>query len=306
MATKLGRDRLRGLVDVIVDSIDDWATGPHLAKRAYLSRYYFDRLVSEAIGESPGFFRRRLLLERAAYELASTDASVTEVAIGAGYGSLEAFTHAFGREYGVPPSVFRQSPPESFWLPSPNRIHFHPPAGLTLPPDERRPRMHLTDRMVEYDNWLTERLLEAAAQLPDDALDEPVPLHPLTAAFDEEAPSIRSMLNRLVFTKEMWSAAIIGRAFARDDDRTIQGMKRRLDRSGNEFVELVADIDKRDAWDTAFVDALCEPPESFTFGGAVSHVLSWDAHRRLIVAGVLRARGVDVPSADPIVWERER
>jgi len=57
-------------------------------------------LVSEAIGESPAFFRRRLLLERAAHELASTDATVTEVAIRAGYGSLEAFTHAFGREYG--------------------------------------------------------------------------------------------------------------------------------------------------------------------------------------------------------------
>jgi len=24
--------------------------------------------------------------------------------------------------------------------------------------------MHLTDRMVEYDNWLTDRLLDAAAQ----------------------------------------------------------------------------------------------------------------------------------------------
>jgi len=38
MVTKLGRDRLRGFVDVIVESIDDWATGPDLAKRAYLSR----------------------------------------------------------------------------------------------------------------------------------------------------------------------------------------------------------------------------------------------------------------------------
>jgi hypothetical protein len=35
MATKHGRDRLRGLVDVIVESIDDWATGPDLAKLAW-------------------------------------------------------------------------------------------------------------------------------------------------------------------------------------------------------------------------------------------------------------------------------
>jgi hypothetical protein len=31
------------------------------------------------------------------------------------------------------------------------------------------------------------------------------------------------------------------------------------------------------AWDAAFVDALCEPPESFTFGAAVAHVLTWSA-----------------------------
>jgi uncharacterized damage-inducible protein DinB len=160
--------------------------------------------------------------------------------------------------------------------------------------------------MVEYDNWLTDRLLEAASQLSDESLDEPVRLTPTTEAFDEEAPSIRSMLNRLVFTKEMWSAAISGRAFAGGDDRSIDGMRSRLDTSGREFVELVTDIDKRDAWDTAFVDALCEPPESFTFGGAVSHVLSWDAYRRQVVAAVLKAKGVEVPSADPIVWDRER
>jgi hypothetical protein len=38
MTTALGRDRLRGLVDVLIESIDDWATGPHLAKQACLSR----------------------------------------------------------------------------------------------------------------------------------------------------------------------------------------------------------------------------------------------------------------------------
>ena len=127
MTVTLGRDRLRGLVDVLVASIDDWATGPDLARRAYLSRYYFDRLVSAAIGESPGAFRRRLLLERAAHELATSDRPATEVAFDAGYGSLEAFTQAFGRAFGASPSEFRASRPQSFLLPAPNGIHFHPP-----------------------------------------------------------------------------------------------------------------------------------------------------------------------------------
>jgi hypothetical protein len=159
--------------------------------------------------------------------------------------------------------------------------------------------------MVEHDNWLTQRLLEDAARLPDSALDDPVPLNPPTEAFAEEAPSIRSMLNRLVFTKEMWTAAITGRAFEEATDRSLAGMQQRLAGAGREFVELVGDIERRDAWDTAFVDATCDPPESFTFGGAVSHVLSWDAHPRQIVVGALRTRGVEAVSPDPISWERE-
>jgi hypothetical protein len=72
----------------------------------------------------------------------------------------------------------------------------------------------------------------------------------------------------------MWTAAIEGRSFVEEDDHSLEGLRRRLARAGRAFGELVRDIDRRDAWDTAFVDALCEPPESFTFGGAVSHLLT--------------------------------
>ena len=83
------------------------------------------------------------------------------------------------------------------------------------------------------------------------------------------------------------------------------GLRRRLDEAGGEFAELVRGIRDRQAWDTAFVDATCDPPETFTFGGAVAHVLTWDAYRRHVLAATLRDRGVDV-SADPIAWERAR
>jgi len=35
--------------------------------------------------------------------------------------------------------------------------------------------MDLTDRMLEHDLWLTSRLLDAAAALSEEQLDEPVP-----------------------------------------------------------------------------------------------------------------------------------
>jgi len=290
-------DRLAALLDVLLD-LDEPARGEELARRAYLSRFHFDRLVAAAVGESPGELRRRLFLERAAFEL-SQGAGVLEAALAAGYGSGEAFARAFRRAFGVAPSAQAGD----FRLPAPNGIHFHPPGGLLVPGDERRQTMDLTQRLVEHDNWLAGQLLDAAATLDDTALDEPVPLSPPTPAFACEQPSIRAMLNRLVFTKEMWSAAISGHAFVESDDTTLDGMRARLDRSGAEFASLVRDIASRNAWDTAFVDATCEPPETFTFGGAVAHVLSWNAQRRQIASAALAERGVEV-SADPIAWER--
>jgi AraC family transcriptional regulator len=102
------------------------------------------------------------------------------------------------------------------------------------------------------------------------------------------------MLNRLVFTKEMWSAAIKGRAFEESDDRSLDGMRERLQCAGDEFVEIVRDVDRRDGWDMAFVDASRDPPRSFTYAGAVAHVLTWDAHRRHILIGALHRRGIRV------------
>ena len=55
------------------------------------------------------------------------------------------------------------------------------------------------------------------------------------------------------------------------------------------------------------VDALCEPPQSFTYGGVLAHVLSYGAVRREALAGVLAELGAAVPSSgDPIEWEAGR
>ena len=88
--------------------------------------------VAGATGESPVALRRRLLLERAAWQLRAGAASPSEAAAAAGYGSLAAFSRAFARAHGVPPSAFAGSgrPVE---LAAPNGVHFHPPAGLLLP-----------------------------------------------------------------------------------------------------------------------------------------------------------------------------
>src|SRR5438552_13804427 len=104
MAISTGTDRLRALIDILVQSIDDRARGEELARRAYLSRFHFDRLVGAALGETPAALRRRLLLERAAYQLLR-GASVTEAAVEAGYSSPEAFARSFRRAFATLPSA---------------------------------------------------------------------------------------------------------------------------------------------------------------------------------------------------------
>jgi AraC-like DNA-binding protein len=300
MTSAVTSDRLKAFIDVLVDSLDDLAAGAELAARAHLSRYHFQRLVGAALGETPGAFRRRLLLERAAWELRE-GATVTEAALPAGYGSTEAFSRAFARAFGSSPSRHDGD----FRLAAPNGIHFHPPGGLLVPTDERRQRVDVIDRMIEHDLWLTRRLLDAARTLPADKLDEPIAVAPgVPYDFPQERPSVRDMLTRLIVSKEVWTAAIAGRKAPEDDGNSLCELHERFERSGAEFAAVVKDVRDRGAWDTAFVDAVCDPPETFTFGAMVSHVLTWSAHRRFLAIGALRHLGADVGSGDPIEWER--
>jgi len=298
-------DRLRAFIDLLMETLDDPVDGAEIARRAYLSRFHFDRLVGAALGETPGAFRRRLLLERAAYELSNGTASVTDVAIGAGYASLEAFERAFRRSFDTTPSAFRAEP-DAFRLPSPNGVHFHPPGGVLVPgPTERSMSMDLIDRMLEHDLWLSRRILDRAASLSDEQLDAKVRDRE-AMAFESEEPTIRSMLDRLVFTREVWTAGIAGRPDPLPGrDTSVEGLTRRLEESAVEFTDVVRGIRDRGEWDTAFVNALRDPPQSFTYGGMVLHVLTFQACRRSELIQVLGELGIDdLGYGDPIEWER--
>src|SRR5438552_17369695 len=89
-------DRLSAIV---ANSLDTQAKTQDLARQAYQSRTQFHRLFRAVVEETPVAMRRRLLLERAAYQLAHTGMPVTDVALDANYGSLGAFTRAFRQAY---------------------------------------------------------------------------------------------------------------------------------------------------------------------------------------------------------------
>jgi AraC family transcriptional regulator len=298
-------DQLREILDTVVASLEeDDVDGTTLARRACLSPFHFNRLVASRIGEPPVAFRRRLLLERAAYQLSVTSAPVTEIAFDAGYGSPEAFTRAFGRAFGRTPSEVRgtQSAPRAFDLPAPNGVHFHPPGWLRVPAAEGRPAMDLIDRMLEHDRWIVGEILERASGLTDAQLDEPIDIGIET--IEESNISLRGLLTSLVNTKERWTAAVEGRTVPPQEDTSLPALKERFGIAGPEFVRLVQAARRRGEEEITFIDATCDPPESFTYGGVIAHVLNFSAFRRTLALSALWEFGIrDLGSGDPRNWE---
>jgi len=296
-------DRLRELLDLVLGSLDDPdADGRALAGRAHFSRDHLDRLLAAATGESPVALRRRLLLERAAWQLATDAATPSEAAAAAGYGSLAAFSRAFARAHGVAPSVFKESG-RAAALEAPNGVHFHPPAGLLVPGAPGAPR-DLTERLVGHHLERQRALLQAAEALDREALERPVRPGLVVVWFEGEEATAALMAERLVFTLEVWVAAMAGEPFPEHGDRPLI---ERFERVAPAFERIARSIGDRGAWDDAFVDALCEPPQSFTYGGVLAHILTFGALRREHLAAVLRELGAPVPDTDdPIVWEHLR
>jgi AraC-like DNA-binding protein len=294
------QDTFVRFVDLLASNLDDHdASGADLAARMYLSRFHFDRIVCAVAGESPARFRRRVLLERGAYRLVTSEASVLDVAVEAGYSSHEAFTRAFQRAYGTPPSAWRAAP-RRFQLSAPNGVHFHPPGSLRLPARTKVTAMDLLTKMVEHHVWLVGEMVERAARLPAAKLDEPIEV-----SVDDDNQSMRWLLSRLIGQMDMWNCAIANRAYdwSLEQHESVDAMRQRLARVAPTFLSEVRDVADNGRLDETFVDALCEPAEVFTYGGMIAHVLTFAAHNRTLVALALKKAGVDdLGWGDPMRW----
>lgn len=292
-------DTFRRFVDVLAESLDEAPSPDRLAARLHLSRFHVDRLVRSAAGETPAALRRRVLLERAAHRLLTTDDEVLAVALDAGFDSHEGFTRAFGRAYGVPPSRWRTQA-TGYRLGPPRAVHFRPPGGLDLPPTERGTVMSLARSMVEHHVWLVGEMLDRAARLDDAVLDRPIEIS--VEGVDDD-PTLRSLLARLVGQMSMWELAEQGAVeydLAQERGLGVEQLRAWLDDVGPRFLDLARRVDEEDLVDVTFVNAMCEPPEVFSYGGLLAHVITFAAHRRTLVCGALWSAGItDLGAGDP-------
>jgi AraC family transcriptional regulator len=295
--TDVGRDRLRELLDaVLVDggngesrSLDD------MAGDAFVSPFHFSRLLSRQTHEPPVAMRRRVLLERAAWQLRN-GSSVADAAWAAGYDSVEGFSRAYSRAFGHPPS----RPAARHWLPAPNGIHFHPPISLWVDSTEHTTNP-LTEQLVRHDLDDTRALLEYATTLTGADLREVRLPGTVVLEWDGVEETIGEVLANLVRAKEIWLASIEGRD---TPSRSGADLLDRHDAVAHSWLAMVRDLDARGAWGDRLIDALCDPPESFVMSSVVAHVLTFSAHRRQLVRHMLRSAGHKVGAGDPIMWLR--
>ena len=111
-------ERMLRVLDHIHGHLDEELTLDGLARVACFSPYHFHYVFRGIVGESLGEYIRRLRLERAWHRLLDGARPVTEVALGAGYGSHEAFDRAFKTHFGLTPSDARRAGEVSALLPA--------------------------------------------------------------------------------------------------------------------------------------------------------------------------------------------
>lgn len=99
----------RALSLIHADMREHW-TAEDLARAVGVSRSAFVERFSELIGMPPGRYLAFWRLRAARHQLRETRRSIAQIAHGVGYGSEEAFSRAFKREFGLSPARWRHRP----------------------------------------------------------------------------------------------------------------------------------------------------------------------------------------------------
>ena len=163
----------------------------------------------------------------------------------------------------------------------------------------------LAEQMVAHDLDDTAALLEVAKGLTEEELRTVREPGNVVLAWDGPEESIAAVLDRSIFAKEVWLAAIEGGDMPASTDPPDAGrLAARHDAVAPRWLATVRDIDRRGAWNDRLIDALCDPPESFVMSSVIAHVLTYSAHRRQLVRRMLAAAGCEVDAGDPILWLR--
>ena len=135
---------------IIEENIRDRLTVEMLAANANFSKYHYQRIFREAVGDTVMRYITGRRLYLAAAELADTKDSVLEIALRYGYDSHEGFTRSFKAYSGVTPRSYRK---------------YHSVLSFPERKKEQSPMVHskYTDELIKELNSLIVQAKETAA-----------------------------------------------------------------------------------------------------------------------------------------------
>jgi AraC family transcriptional regulator len=274
-------------------SLEEAATGMDLATAEGYSVSQVYRRFKAQSGASPMAVRRKLLLERAAWALQRTSQSVGEIAMDARFETPDGFTRAFRSAYGIGPRDWKRLGAEDYRIGGPGGIHFHPSDGINSPANKEKP-MQLFEQMMDDHRAETHRLIDLAYAAT--GREKPVAnLDPFPWCGTDL--SVQDLIERCALYGEPWLHALKQIKFG-EKPVSAEEFHRRLDQNHEAILALFKEVEADGAWDLTFVDADCTPPEVFSYGFVLKHLLALNAHQRISLAIQLRALGIDAGIGD--------
>ena len=167
--------------------------------------------------------------------------------------------------------------------------------------------MDLTDRLLEKDYAVKRRLLECARLLSDGQLDAPLAFQNRVVRFVEPPRTLRETLIHLLghnseISTDGWVGEMYQAVGWQPKDlpaRTLRGsspaaMLEGLEVSSKTFRDFVHYVSTENLWDQEWVDAACEPPETFAVGRVIEEQLSSGIAQRRVLEVMMEQMGFEL------------
>ncbi len=167
--------------------------------------------------------------------------------------------------------------------------------------------MDLTDRLLEKDYIVKRRILECVQLLSEGQLDAPLAFRNAVVRFVEPPRTLRETLIHLFGdNSEVSTGGWVGGMYEavgwqpKDlPPRTLTGnspaaMLEGLEVSSKVFRDFVHHVRAENLWDQEWVDAACEPPETFAVGRVIEESLSSGIAQRRVLEIMMEQMGFEL------------
>jgi uncharacterized damage-inducible protein DinB len=157
--------------------------------------------------------------------------------------------------------------------------------------------MDLLDRMLRHDLWTTQQLLDIAATLTDDQLNQ---------THDIGHQTIRKTFEHMIWNIECWTDLMKGIDVRprTAGQASVEDLSRRLQSVSCELYDFARHVIDQGRENETFLDHLDSPPQRKSLGTTILHLATHSMHHRSQLLFMLRQSGLsNLPEGDALSWE---